>query len=542
MVFVVLAIHIQTSLADEETKIKYDTPKNRAALGLNEDWMPDSENNMQRALRLTEIQKIARQADSEYEVGNYQDALDLLKGVEDSQVGPVRLYYQVKAKCLAHLKQEQGAIAAAEQADDQTRREVYQLLGLRVASASPINGLSPAHRLLVQIELLVTHGKKQEARNLAERMWWKELREGCSAEDWNAELKQLGLDGLTPPPHGIELNPEVFEALSMLIGLPQPNTKADMQALFHRDFVVEEKFPGNKYPSFQGSGSNALTNVNLYRDLPRSENLLAFAFDLDHSWIEESEIRKFLAKHGITAITSQPPVISTIEHGGYVPDTSGPTLTFTDNGATIELPFEKIGQLCGALKYWPKPADERAYLEQRSQPPDPRVELENAQQLITTKQYEKALAILIPHYVFHDGSFGTTMQSRYDAMRSTRTLLVQCYDGLGKHDVARYLTEAPLKHIWEHALYGRNDPNTCFPTYSEYMARPWNVFGMTKSDSDGEYQIRVNNLLQCDFYSCSPRFKKVFSILGPIYNETKRLPPLPGSLVDEELISPCFRH
>ena len=167
--------------------------------------------------------------------------------------------------------------------------------------------------------------------------------------------------------------------------------------------------------------------------------------------------------------------------------------------------------------------------------------MQKALQLITAKQYDKALAILIPLYVFHDDSL-QTMQSRYEAMRSTRKLLVQCYEGLGNPDVARYLSEAPLQHIWGHANYGKDDPKTCFPTYSEYMARPWNIFGMTKSDSDGEYQISVNNLLKCDFYSCSPRFKKVFSILGPIYNETKRLPPLPGALVDEELISPCFTH
>ena len=44
------------------------------------------------------------------------------------------------------------------------------------------------------------HGKKDEACDLAERMWWKELREGCSAKDWTAELEKLGLGDLTPPP------------------------------------------------------------------------------------------------------------------------------------------------------------------------------------------------------------------------------------------------------------------------------------------------------------------------------------------------------
>ena len=107
------------------------------------------------------------------------------------------------------------------------------------------------------------------------------------------------------------------------MGLSQPNTKAEMQALFHRDFVVEENFTGNKYPSFQGSGQNALTNVNLYRDSTRSENLLGLQFDLNHSSIEEPEIRKFLAQHNITAITSSPPVTCMIADGGYVPNTSG---------------------------------------------------------------------------------------------------------------------------------------------------------------------------------------------------------------------------
>ena len=274
IISIVLASDIQIALAADVTTTKYDTPENRASLGLNEDWIPDSENYMRQWIHAAEIQKVVLKADAAYKAGNYRAALKFLKSVGDSPVGNARLYYQVKAKCLAHLKQEQGALAAVENTDDLTRREVYRLLGLQVARMSPSNGLSPARRLLVRIELLVKHGKKQEAQDLAERMWWKALREGCSAEDWNAELKKIGLDGLTPPPHATELNQEVFEYLSMLIGLSQPNTKAEMQALFHRDFVVEENFPGNKYPSFQGSGQNALTNVNLYRDGTRSENLL----------------------------------------------------------------------------------------------------------------------------------------------------------------------------------------------------------------------------------------------------------------------------
>ena len=106
--------------------------------------------------------------------------------------------------------------------------------------------------------------------------------------------------------------------------------------------------------------------------------------------------------------------------GGYVPNTSGPTLKFTDNGATIELEFLAIGQLCSATKHWLKQNDERTYLEQRFPAPDPQVDMQKALQLITAKQYEKALAILIPQYVFHDDSL-QTKQSRYDAMRSTRT-------------------------------------------------------------------------------------------------------------------------
>ena len=208
---------------------------------------------------------------------------------------------------MAQLKQEQGALAAVENTDDQTRREVYQLLGLQVARMSFLNRHSPGHRLLVRIELLVKHGKKQEARDLAERMWWKALREGCSAEDWNAELKNIGLDGSdsTAAPDRPSIR-KVIEYLSVLIGLSQPNTKDDMQALFHRDFVIEENFPGDKYPSFRGSGQNALTYVNLYRDGTRSENLLGLQFDLDHSWIEEPEIRKFLAQHNITEINIKP--------------------------------------------------------------------------------------------------------------------------------------------------------------------------------------------------------------------------------------------
>ena len=139
--FAILACDIEIALAAEETKIKYDTPENRAMLGLNGDWIPDSENNMRHWMLVHETQKAARQADEEYKAGNYQAALDLLTRVGDSSAGPVQLYYEVKAKCLAQLKNEQGAILAAERADDQTRREVYQLLGLQVAAASPLNGL-----------------------------------------------------------------------------------------------------------------------------------------------------------------------------------------------------------------------------------------------------------------------------------------------------------------------------------------------------------------------------------------------------------------
>ena len=98
-----------------------------------------------------------------------------------------------------------------------------------------------------------------------------------------------------------------------------------MQALFHRDFFVQECFPGNRYPSFQGSGSNALSNVNLYRDNNSSENLLALQFDLDRSWLEEPDIRKFLADHNITEITATPPAIWMTDHGSYFPQTAGPS-------------------------------------------------------------------------------------------------------------------------------------------------------------------------------------------------------------------------
>ena len=92
---------------------------------------------------------------------------------------------------------------------------------------------------------------------------------------------------------------------------------------------------------------------------------------------------------------------------------AGPTLKFTDNGATIELAFLKVGQLCSASKHWTKQNDEREYLVQRFPAADPQVEMQKALQLITAKQYEKALAILIPQYVFNDDSL-QTMQSRYD--------------------------------------------------------------------------------------------------------------------------------
>jgi hypothetical protein len=111
-----------------------------------------------------------------------------------------------------------------------------------------------------------------------------------------------------------------------------------------------------------------------------------------------------------------------------------------------------------------------------------------------------------------------------------------------QNGVARYLKEAPLRHIWGHADYGNEDPRTCFPTYSEYMARPWNVYGQAASAVDGEYHVNVNNLFMFAVYSQSPRFKKFFEILGPMPGIMKRVPPLPGDIVDEEFIHPSLRR
>jgi len=113
---------------------------------------------------------------------------------------------------------------------------------------------------------------------------------------------------------------------------------------------------------------------------------------------------------------------------------------------------------------------------------------------------------------------------------------------MGQDGVVRYLKEAPILHICEHASYGYHDLSTCFPTYSEYMARPWTVYGLANSGTDGEYHVRVNNILGLDVFSKSPRFKKFFDILGPMPGVTKRVPPLPGDIVDQEHIHPCFQR
>jgi hypothetical protein len=84
IVFVVLASDPQIALAVDETKTKYDTLENRAALGLNQDWIPDSENCMRLWMHGTEVQKIALRADAALKAGNYQIALDLLKSIGDS--------------------------------------------------------------------------------------------------------------------------------------------------------------------------------------------------------------------------------------------------------------------------------------------------------------------------------------------------------------------------------------------------------------------------------------------------------------------------
>ncbi len=79
IISVVLASDIQIALAADETTTKYDTPENRASLGLNEDWIPDSENYMRHWVSAAEIQKVLLKADAAYKAGNYRAALKFVK-------------------------------------------------------------------------------------------------------------------------------------------------------------------------------------------------------------------------------------------------------------------------------------------------------------------------------------------------------------------------------------------------------------------------------------------------------------------------------
>ena len=102
IISVILASDIQITLAADETKTKYDTPENRASLGLNEDWIPDSENYMRQWMHAAEIQKVVLKADAAYKAGNYRAALKLLKSVGDSPIGNALLLLPNKGEVPWH--------------------------------------------------------------------------------------------------------------------------------------------------------------------------------------------------------------------------------------------------------------------------------------------------------------------------------------------------------------------------------------------------------------------------------------------------------
>jgi hypothetical protein len=157
---------------------------------------------------------------------------------------------------------------------------------------------------------------------------------------------------------------------------------------------------------------------------------------------------------------------------------------------------------------------------------------------LVTGQFREAAGQLLKNW----SSIDSNKPNRPDVHKlkcQKRDLLVRCYLGMDRADIAAYLKTAPLVYIDNLAVHKYLPLDKIFPTYDEYMKTKWTAAG-NSSRPDGGYYIWLCGPSLC-VYPDSPFFPKFYALLGPMSGHIEaKVPPLPGILVDDFLYARGF--
>jgi hypothetical protein len=469
----------------------------------------------------------------------YQAALDDLLRV-DKLIPSPSINLQL-AICYAHLQRKKEALALMSNIPDSVWKytaDIYATLGLYdeaiAACADPTMIFDEP--VLIKSSLLLAHGDREGAIRAAKEQYWHEVRINGDSDKLASFLKELNVE-LTPPPQIKTFNPPVNTFLKKLSKLKAPTTLVELERTFDRKFIVhlidawslKEKHLNAEAPR---QAHNKFSYVQLDHHVYDPSVSINVSLGVESTFITVEEVRQILQNEGLGSITEETDSGTTCDHCNGKIFGGGTQLNCTGKDAQLQFSFLRNGQLSKIQKTWNKnPAELKEY-KIAIVPVDFREkDLDVISTKIASGEYRDAARELLKSWSSVDQG-QTELAHIYEVRYRKRDLLVRCYIGMNRSDIADYLKSAPLDHIRNLAVQAQLPLDEIFPTYDEYVKTKWKVTG-NSSQPDGGYYI-WSSACQFDIHHDSPLFPKFYALLGPMLaNRETKVPPLPGTLVDD---------
>ena len=465
-----------------------------------------------------------------YAEGKYAEALQRARLAE--KFYPYSLNRQEIAKCVAHIGRPVEALHLLGKAYDlPTAVEVFETLGMHeqaLKACSIPDGVNETAYVL-RSELLLKHGRRQEALDYAQQSFWHFIRSGSSAPQLDQFMRNAGVVPIENPPPVADKNQAVFIALENLRQAAKPTGKANLEHIYRRKFYICSKGPGFiNCASYNDEAAVLRTITWSPQDMSDSQDsVLGYRLNCDQTFITEAQMRDRLKDCGEPSITESHSL------GGDRPDSVLRTVYYPD--AKIRLFFSSpTNQLSAIEKFWPHPLS-----SQQSRPgasgsasgkiaETPAARTARAKHELAAYQYRKAARDLMIAWVQDNG----TDSDHWHRLCLQRQLLIDCYTGMKEPEIADYLRAAPFDHIAHQILYGDCNPDKSFPPLEEYMHRLWKVQGPAQKDK-GRYLIHIDYVGVIDVYDYMPAYAGFYQAIGPIdASEPKEIAPLPAELMD----------
>jgi tetratricopeptide (TPR) repeat protein len=528
----------QQSVAASAAVSNADLNAMRTELKIDQDrWIQNEAEQLPNWWRQSILKKV-RQLEKE---GHCEEALnDLLRVAKVCPDPDVNLHL---ALCYAHLHRRSDALALMNKLPDciwTIKAEIYNELGMYEEALAACNEPTMIFNepVLYKAKLLLAHNDREAAFDTARKQYWHTARLDVENDELENFLKQFDVV-LTPPPENRTCNQPVIAFLKRLPKLQPPTKVNQLEQIFERKFVINSKDARNENQKYLNAealreGDNKFSYVRLTHQVYDPSIILNVDIGTDFSFITVDEVRKILHSEHISSIIEQTVVPGIAEHGNARPRGGGAQLNCAFKGGQLQFVFRQNGQLSAVEKKWDKnPAEQEEYRLATIPTEFHETDLELVEHNVTAGDFRDSALQLLSYW----DSVDPTKTDRADILklrRRKRDLLVRCFIGMNRSDIADYLKAAPLIHISELAGGYRYLPlEKVFPSYDEYMRTKWKVDG-NSSQPDGGYSIWFGRSITV--YHDSPMFSKFYALLGPLLaNRELKVPPLPGALIDEFL-------